>query len=319
LPRETRLLVQYVPHAFGYKAMNLPFCLWLTSLRRMRVWVMFHEVAFPLSWRQPLKHNILGCVTRVMAWLVRRAAERTFVSTPAWGELLQRLQRKPVEWLPIPSNLPDCVAPEQVAEVRGRLERGPGSILLGHFGTFGSHIAPLLARVLPPLLLADGRRQAVLVGRRSLEFARRFQSEHPTVADRVVATGEVSLSEAAACLAACDVLLQPYPDGVTSRFTTLMAGLALGRPVVTTTGRLSEPFWHESGAVALAPASDPGRFVEQVERLLASDEQRSSLAARGRSVYRERFSVERVIATLRGDIPAATVLRSSEDPDRTPL
>jgi hypothetical protein len=26
---DDRLLVQYVPHAFGFKAMNLPFCLWL--------------------------------------------------------------------------------------------------------------------------------------------------------------------------------------------------------------------------------------------------------------------------------------------------
>ncbi len=24
-----RILVQYVPHAFGFKAINLPFCLWL--------------------------------------------------------------------------------------------------------------------------------------------------------------------------------------------------------------------------------------------------------------------------------------------------
>ena len=28
-PRPDRILVQYVPHAFGYKAMNVPFCAWL--------------------------------------------------------------------------------------------------------------------------------------------------------------------------------------------------------------------------------------------------------------------------------------------------
>ena len=41
-----RLLVQYVPHAFGLKAMNLPFCLWLYSHARRNggAVVIFHEV-----------------------------------------------------------------------------------------------------------------------------------------------------------------------------------------------------------------------------------------------------------------------------------
>ncbi len=35
-PPPRRLLIQYVPHAYGYKAMNLPFCLWLRSRRGTR-------------------------------------------------------------------------------------------------------------------------------------------------------------------------------------------------------------------------------------------------------------------------------------------
>ena len=52
-PRPDRILVQYVPHAFGYKAMNVPFCAWLACCARQLapVWVMFHEVAFPLRLR----------------------------------------------------------------------------------------------------------------------------------------------------------------------------------------------------------------------------------------------------------------------------
>ena len=33
LPGPARILVQYVPHAFGWKAMNVPFCLWLRARR----------------------------------------------------------------------------------------------------------------------------------------------------------------------------------------------------------------------------------------------------------------------------------------------
>ena len=47
-----RVLVQYVPHAFGWKGGNLPFCLWLWNRKDRRPWVMFHEVAFPFDrWR----------------------------------------------------------------------------------------------------------------------------------------------------------------------------------------------------------------------------------------------------------------------------
>jgi hypothetical protein len=44
-----RILVQYVPHAFGWKGGNLPFCFWLWLQRARRPWVMFHEVAYPFE------------------------------------------------------------------------------------------------------------------------------------------------------------------------------------------------------------------------------------------------------------------------------
>src|SRR6187401_3142136 len=41
-PGPKRWLVQYVPHAFGWKAANVLFCLWLRARRRDGIWVMFH-------------------------------------------------------------------------------------------------------------------------------------------------------------------------------------------------------------------------------------------------------------------------------------
>src|SRR5207249_3784653 len=57
-PAPRRLLVQWVPHGYGYHSMNLPFCLWLWN--RARVWkdeveIMVHEpfLAFREgSWKQ---------------------------------------------------------------------------------------------------------------------------------------------------------------------------------------------------------------------------------------------------------------------------
>ena len=103
-----RILVQYVPHAFGLKAMNLPFCYWLYARRSRDVTVFFHEVAFPRRTAQPLRHNLLGEVTTLMATLVARSARRIFVSSLAWEAMLRPLvgTNKSIEWLPVPSNVP---------------------------------------------------------------------------------------------------------------------------------------------------------------------------------------------------------------------
>ena len=78
---DARLLVQYVPHAFGHKAMNVPFCAWLFSQRKKRsIDVMFHEVGFPVRRSQAIRYNFLGLVNRVMAMLVARSASRLFVA-----------------------------------------------------------------------------------------------------------------------------------------------------------------------------------------------------------------------------------------------
>ncbi len=55
LPGPKRILVQYVPHAFGMRAMNLPFCGWVAALRKADVWIMFHEVALPWIERQAVE------------------------------------------------------------------------------------------------------------------------------------------------------------------------------------------------------------------------------------------------------------------------
>src|SRR5262249_18284768 len=131
LPTPRRLLVQFVPHAFGCKALNLPFGLWLLARRDPGLSVIFHEVAFPWHRGQPLRHQLLGAGTHARAALGARAARRAFVPTPAWAPQLLRLARPglPVTWLPVPSNLPTEVAPEAVAAARRELAPDPGAEL----------------------------------------------------------------------------------------------------------------------------------------------------------------------------------------------
>ncbi len=98
-PGPRTILVQYVPHAFGWKAMNLPFAVWAWNRsfhHRDDMRVMFHEVAFPWV-RRPLQHNLLAAVNRAMAAVLVRACSRAYVTIPGWVPLLWRLGagRKP--------------------------------------------------------------------------------------------------------------------------------------------------------------------------------------------------------------------------------
>ena len=242
-PRSFRLLVQYVPHMYGYKAMNVPFCLWLSSRRKDAPWVMFHEVAFPVAAGQKLAHNFLGMVHRFMARIIVGAAERVFVSIPAWEPLLRGLAPRlgPVTWLPVPSNVSTHSNPGESAAIRSRLGVADNERIVGHFGTFGGQIAELLARSLPPLLGAGSARMALLVGRGSREFLGRLLVSRPDLIGRLHATGGVDADSVSNHLRACDLLVQPYPDGVSSRRGSVMTGLALGLPIVSTSGPATEP------------------------------------------------------------------------------
>src|SRR4051794_11215607 len=138
LPRDARVLVQYVPHAFGWRAMNVPVVAWLATRRAQPLDVMFHEVAYPLSRRQPLRHNVLGLVHRAMAVALARSAQRVFVSALSWADLLEKLHatRTPAQWLPVPANMDPATDAASELAVREKLSsRAVGGTIIGHFGS----------------------------------------------------------------------------------------------------------------------------------------------------------------------------------------
>ncbi len=301
LGRPAQIVLQYTPHAYGLKAMNLPLCLWLASRWRRRYWVMFHEVAFPFVRGQPWKHHLLAAANRVMASALVRGAGRVFVSIEQWLPRLRGLAPAlpPCHWLPVPSNLDALPDPARVAELRRRLTPDPSAALVGHFGTFDHPIGALLARVLPPLLARDGRRSGLLLGRNSREFAARLVREHPALAGRVVGTGGMPGAAVAEHLAACDLLVQPYPDGACTRRGSLMAGLALGLPIATTVGALSDRIFLDGTALAAVPEDDLDGMVPLAEALLADRAGREALGRRAGRLYQEYCSVDTVVRAMR--------------------
>jgi glycosyltransferase involved in cell wall biosynthesis len=297
-----RLLVQWVPHGYGYRSMNLSFCLWLrrrAATYHDSVELMVHEPYLTFgegSWKQ----SGVAAVHRLMTMVLLKAARRVWVSIPAWEEHLRPYAPGgglPFVWLPVPSNIPVVDDPTAVASVRSKF--APAGHLVGHFGTYDRHIAALLSQAVPSILQENSACHLLLLGRGSEQMRDRLTASSPGLAPRIYAAGPLPAADLSLHLSACDLLLQPYIDGVSSRRGTTMAGLSHGRTIVTTSGRLTEPIWAASGAVALVPVSDIPALTSQTVKLLADEMSRRRLSAAGKQLYDERFAIEQTIQTLR--------------------
>ncbi len=287
-----RLLVQFVPHALGLRGVNLPLCAWLA---RRRPWVMFHEVHFP--WTGPLRWRARSALTVAMAAVLASGAARSFVSIAAWIPLVARLdlRRRSPSWAPVPSNLPTSASASAVAAARAGLTGGEEpATLVGHFGTHGAWYRERLAWLAPSILAGDARRRLVLLGR-GAEAARLALVAGGALPARVVAPAVEAPDALAAHIAACDLLVEPYPDGVSARRGSTMAGLALGVPVLTNVGRLTDPTWVEAGVAT----GDLAALPSLCAKLLGEPATRQDLARRGAALYEARFAVEHTVAMLR--------------------
>jgi glycosyltransferase involved in cell wall biosynthesis len=301
-PAQRRLLVQWVPHSFGMRSLNVAFCLWLLKRSRHdgdRVEIMVHEPYLPFG-RHGLLHNLAAAVHRVMAMVLLRAADRVWVSTPAWSRRWGRytLKRKVLfAWIPIPSSISVVDDPDGVESVRARYTAA-GQPLVGHFGTYRPAVASLLNPILKTSLETSDC-VILLMGRGGEEFRDALLRRAPHLADRVFATGGSDVPDLSRCIQACDVMIQPYPDGVNGRQSSMAALLAHGRAAVTTAGASTEEIWVESGAVELVPVGDSAAAVGALISLLNDRDSRERIEEAAMELYRTCFDLSHVVSALR--------------------
>lgn len=302
-PQPRRLLVQWVPQAFGYRSMNVPFCLWLWNrvrTRRDRLDLMVHEAFSPFS-KTSMKRSVMALAHRAMSMILLQAARNVWVATPRWESCLRpyALGRSTYfRWLPVPSNIPVHPDPLGPRIIRQQYARSREELLLGHFGSGNALVTSHLEAALTALMNTKAAFSFLLVGRATHLLRQRFLTLHPGWADWLHATGELAPEETSLHLAACDLFLQPYPDGVSTRRTSLMAALAHGVPVVTTVGPATESLWSQSQAVALAPTNHPVALAHLAKELMHHEPRRLRLARKARSLYQSRFDIQYTVQAL---------------------
>jgi glycosyltransferase involved in cell wall biosynthesis len=295
-PAPHNIVVQYVPHMYGWKSMNLAFCCWLLMQRNRNVIVMFHEVAYPFRAGQPRKHDILAIVHRFMAWIVLRSADFAFTSTDRYRTLLHQLapSNSEVGTLRICSNIPFGISPNDVS--RARLEKSANPhYTVGVFSSFSRETCDLLDPVVA-CVLENPSIRVVLIGP-AHSFVDSLTTQFPSFAGRITSTGRVQASTAGPYLQDCDVLLQLFPDGACAARGSLIAALASGVPVVTTRGPSTDKLLLESGALVFAENS-PEDVRRAIESLRTDRVAAGRIGDRASRLYAEHFHPKTIASEL---------------------
>lgn len=301
-PAPRSILVQYVPHAYGMRAMNVYFALWLLNRSRLHhdvIDVMFHEVAFPFV-RRPLRWNLIAAANRLMLFLILAACRSVYVSIPAWKSMLARWtwRKQKMIWLPVPSNIPSAILPERAIALRSEYVLNSSGQLVGHFGTYHSQTCGILAPILQALLMERQNVSVLLLGRNCERIRDLLLRNQPHWNHRIYVADDLLPQDLSAHIQACDLMLQPYPDGASTRRGTLMACLSNGTATVTNVGPLSEAFWQEEEVCAISPSLAANQFAALAVDLLMDTKLRNLFADFGRAKYLRCFSLQNTLTVL---------------------
>lgn len=297
------LLVQYVPHAFGYKAMNLPFAWWVRQRATRHhddVRIMFHEVAYPWV-RTPLRHNLLAAVNELMVKLMVGHASRIYVSTTAWNPRLIRLGVNPDKLvsLPIPSNIPEATDLRTVDLIRSRIATAsPSRSIVGHFGTYGENVTRLLMPIVEQLISSKVPIHLLFIGGGGERFREQLVQRFQEWNAHISATGRIDAMDVAHHIRASDIMIQPFADGANTRRTSLMACLINRRATVSTTGHHCEAFWSDEKAVRLIELRNTKSAVYEICELIREPRIAVELGKRGYEYYSEHLSLKRTVTSL---------------------
>ena len=238
--------VQYQTAAFHMNpSINLAPARWRSNRRRV-AWT-YHDLLMPYLFPK--------AGGRLRRWVTERPARTsalTIVTNQGDRGQLQARGVDPIRAIPIGSNIRgQSLSPAERA-ARRRL-RGYTDMdrVLGYFGFLNRSKGGLtLVTALQRLSTTHPTVKLLMIGERvgasdPTNFAYLQEVEALAaelgVADRIQWTGHQSDAAVGADLNACDVLVMPYEDGASLRRGTLMAGLANGCAVVTTTPQAPLP------------------------------------------------------------------------------
>jgi len=289
--------IQYQTAAYGMKpAINLlPGRMQFQGSKKPIMVVTFHDLLVPFLFRGagPLRRWVTDVLARRVDGVIATNEEDA-------ASLDERAPDTPRRLIPIGSN----IAPAALDEFDRQAWRDHWGITadqlaLSYFGFLnqskgGEELIEALGKLVAggrdaKLIMIGGKvgasdptnmaylsRVEQLIGRLGLE-------------GRVIWTGYLPDREVTATLKASDVCVLPYRDGVSTRRGTLMAALAHGLPIVTTTPRMPLAQFRDGENMLLVPPENPDAIAGAVSRLADDTTLREQVGA-GAAALAEQYT-----------------------------
>lgn len=296
------LLVHFVPQLYGWRGTKPTFARAMCRLHDTgrRVVTVAHEFAAPFG---PSPKGIaLSAATHLLFWLIVRASERIVVTTQFVLDQLRHWypEREPdIRLVPV-----GVTVPRVLLDAGGRSERrrkygfSGGSIVVCTLWSGLEWTALALESLFHGLAAQVPEVRFLLAGRRSEILAARLFS-NPVLRERTMATGPLVDAELSAVVGASDVYVALFPDGASTRRTSLMLGLAHGVPTVSNAGELTDAMLRHSDALCLLNKTADGRLEPTPTKLCLDARLRNELGGRGRSFYQQYLSWETITEKYR--------------------
>jgi glycosyltransferase involved in cell wall biosynthesis len=289
--------VQYQTAAFAmHPAINLAPGWWRKTnravarhVRKAKIAWTYHDLLVPYLFPK--------AGARLRRWITERPAftsDQVIVTNEGdYQQLNNRVAN--LAKIPIGSNIEGRLLTAAERQQR-RQQRGysENDLVIGYFGFLnrskGGHT---LARTLHQLVQAGRNAHLLMIGERvgasdptNHQYLQEIEglTTDLALAERVQWTGHQVATEVSADLVACDLLLLPYVDGASLRRGTLMAGLAHGCAIVTTTPQAPLPELVDNRDLLFVPAEDASAAAQAVARI----DDDPMLAASLRTMARER-------------------------------
>lgn len=279
------VVLQYNPFWHGRRgfAPGLPLAVYRLRRRARpaRFALLVHENFIDAK---SLKWALMHVWQRLQLLLLQAQCDVQLGTIERWTRSLQRSWPfAPAHQLPVGSNLPDRRTRRDAG--RARMGADSDSVVLAAFGMrhpgrLTEHITEAARAV-----ARDGRRVILLnLGTQVPHH------DHLGAQLDVHEPGFLDAGDVAELLAAADIFLAPFADGISTRRGSLMAALQQGVAVVGTSGHLTDRVFREAhDAVELVGVEDREAFIEAVRRLAADAERRARVGRAGRQLYETRF------------------------------
>ena len=288
-------LLQYNPFCYGRWGLNLHLPETMRRLRQVspgtRVAVMVHEPFVPIITPQ---FAVMSTWQRWQLWRLGQDADVLFYSIDAWRQRFERwFPGKPAVHLPVGSNIP--YTPMCRAEARARLGIHEGAVVLGLFGTAGS--GRMLGRVKEALVAVRAAgipAQALYVGPDSVQICAALAGTG------IIAEGPFPAEEVSRRLAAMDIYLAAYVDGISTRRGAFMAALQHGIATVGTRGPLTDAILEQEDqrAFLLTAIDNPDAFTAAVVGLAENASLRQRFGQEAQKLYKREFTWQKTAARL---------------------